>query len=153
AVLGVAVVALLRRELQTVAAHRGAGAAGAVGLDGARRRAAVVRDQVVIVALLAAFLDPVAAGRLPADVVLAQPAGLHRAGRGAPEVHPVVVAELALLVPGDDAVAALLGDARAVRGRARPAVLDLAGRRAAVEVDGVAVVALLVAADPAVAAH
>ena len=52
---GVAVVALLLRELEPVAAHRGARAARALRLDGAGRRAAVVRDEVAVVALLEAL--------------------------------------------------------------------------------------------------
>ena len=57
----------LLRELEAVAADRGARAARALRLDRAGRRAAVVRDEVAVVALLEALLDAVAARGLVAD--------------------------------------------------------------------------------------
>src|ERR1700734_806441 len=145
-------------ELDPVAADGGARPARALGLDRAGRRAAVVRDEVPVVALLVALLDPVAAHGLVADRhrrrphVHAGPAGLDRA-RGAAPVAARGVAVVALLVPRDDPVAATGGDAGPAGVRALPAGLHLAGRRAPVAARRVAVVALLVALHLAVTAH
>src|SRR5262249_52055233 len=111
AVHQVAVVALLPREHQAVAAGRGAHAAGADRLDGAGRRAAVERDEVVIVALLAALLGPVATDRLMADVARAYPARIDGARGAATHVHAVARAEVALLLAGDDLAVATYGGA------------------------------------------
>ena len=136
AVDGVAVVALLTallvdRQQQAVTAGRRAGAAsrGADRLEAAERRAAVTRGHVPVVALLGAFGLPVAARR-------------RRAGRRA------------FAGPGA-AVAAARGGRRAdpALGDADRLALERAGGAAAVAVHGVAVVALLLARDLAVAAH
>src|SRR5690606_13287206 len=63
-----------------------------------------------------------------------------------------VVVVLALLLAGDDPVAARGGDARGADGRADPALLELAVCRAAIAALGVLVVARLGAADGPVAA-
>ena len=76
---------------------------------------------------------------------------IERAGGAAP-VAGDGVAVVALLVAGEDAVAALLGDALGVGGGALPSRLDLAGGGAAVAGDLVAVVAGLAAGDLPVAA-
>src|SRR5260370_4594315 len=86
----VAVVALLARKDQPIAANARAPAlAIAFRLDRARWRAAVVRNEVAVVALLEAFFDSIAAFGLVADrpgprcPLAASKAGLKSAGRAA----------------------------------------------------------------------
>ena len=122
---------------------------GALGLDRARRRAAVIGDEVAVVALLEALLDPVAAlGRVADRLAVTAPRTQTPASSVQLEEQPSPldrVAVVALLVARQDAIAALLGDARRARGRARPAGFDLAGETAAVAAGGVAVITRLVA--------
>src|SRR5690606_8190655 len=101
-----------------------------------RAAARVGSGGALIVALLGATDDAVAAGR---DDLTGR-----AAGRG--------VRRLALLGAAEDAVAAGGKDAVSSRLRADVAAFDLAARAAAVAAQLVAVVALLVAGDVAVAA-
>ena len=128
-------------------------AAGAVRLGLAGRRAAVERRGVAVVAALGAFLLVVAAGggvafgdRVARAGPARIPAALGRAGH-ALDGDP----RITRLVAGEDPVAAV-GHAGRLDQRADVAALDRAGRRATVAAVGVAVVALLVAFDRAVAA-
>src|SRR5262249_42749896 len=137
-------------KLEPIAAHGGANATGAHRLDGTGRRTAVIGDEVVVVALLAAFLHAVATHGLLTRIAVAHPTRLDGTRRGAALVHAVVGAEVALLVGRDLAIAALR-DTPPARVRTQPTVLHTAGVRAAVAGGDITVVALLAAGDLAVA--
>ena len=153
AVLGVAVVALLAAAGQqdAVAALGDAASDGpavrAVGLDLAEGIAAVADVEVAVVAGFSQLLDAVvvasgrdqdAVGLVIDGVPLAGVAGGHGAVRGAGGRRAAVAeqARLAVLRPGQVAVAALGGDAAHVREGTGPAWLDLAQIVAAVAVLG-----------------
>ena len=150
----VAVVALLAGQQDAVAALAGARARSrASRLYLAGRRATVERYRVAVVAALGPFLLAVPARRLVAlrdRVARAGPAGVPAAIRRAGALLDGD-AGIARLVAGQDAVAAV-GDAGRLDQRAGVALLDRAGRRAAVTAVDVAVVALLVSLEDAIAA-
>src|SRR5262249_7637631 len=117
----VAVVAILRRCLDAVAAGGGTGAAGACWLDRARGRAAIVRDDVSVVAGFEAPPDAITTDVRVADgngaraLTHAGEAGLEPAARRA-AVAVRRIAIVALLAGLDEAVTAR-GNRRARRRR------------------------------------
>jgi hypothetical protein len=147
----VAVVALFLIELETIAAESRASTVFALGLNGAVWRTTIVRNQVVVITLLGAFLVVVSAFCLTTSLaVWAYPARLHTTSRRATVVG-VSVTIIALLVAGDDTVAALSGATRAADNRADPTSLQLARTRATVVSLDVTVIARLSPGDLLVA--